>query len=43
MWIEELKNDNFKYTERYTDPYTGKIRSSRLLLKTKQDKLKKKL
>ena len=26
MWIETLKNGKFKYCERYTDPYTEKIK-----------------
>ena len=32
MWIEQTKTGKYKYTERYTDPYTGKYRRVSVVL-----------
>lgn len=32
MWMEPTKNGKYKYTERYTDPYTGKYKRVSIVL-----------
>lgn len=32
MWVEQTKQGKYKYTERYTDPYTGKYRRVSIIL-----------
>lgn len=32
MWIEQTKTGKYKYTERYTDPYTGKYKRVSIVL-----------
>ena len=32
MWVEQTKQGKYKYTERYTDPYTGKYRRVSIVL-----------
>ena len=41
MWIEELPNGKFKYSERYTDPYTEKSRKVSVTLNSKSNQAKK--
>lgn len=41
MWIEELPNGKFKYSERYIDPYTEKSRKVSITLNSKSNQAKK--
>ncbi|MFP7370957.1 site-specific integrase [Lactococcus lactis] len=41
MWIETLKNGKFKYCERYTDPYTEKIKKVSVTLEKNTAQAKK--
>lgn len=41
MWIEELPNGKYKYSERYIDPYTEKSRKVSLTLNSKSNQAKK--
>ena len=41
MWIEELPNGKFKYSERYIDPYTEKNRKVSITLNSKSNQAKK--
>lgn len=41
MWIEKLDNGKFKYVERYTDPYTEKIKKVSVTLNSKSNQAKK--
>ena len=42
MWIEELPNGKYKYSERYTDPYTEKTKKVSVTLSSKSNQAKKK-
>lgn len=41
MWIEELPNGKYKYSERYIDPYTEKNRKVSITLNSKSNQAKK--
>ncbi|MDT2637927.1 tyrosine-type recombinase/integrase [Enterococcus dongliensis] len=41
MWIEELPNGKYKYSERYIDPYTEKSRKVSITLNSKSNQAKK--
>lgn len=41
MWIEELSNGKYKYSERYIDPYTEKSRKVSITLNSKSNQAKK--
>lgn len=41
MWIEELSNGKYKYSERYIDPYTEKSRKVSVTLNSKSNQAKK--
>ncbi|WP_270344603.1 tyrosine-type recombinase/integrase [Enterococcus thailandicus] len=41
MWIEELPNGKYKYSERYKDPYTEKTRKVSVTLTSKSNQAKK--
>lgn len=41
MWIEELPNGKYKYSERYIDPYTEKSRKVSVTLNSKSNQAKK--
>ena len=41
MWIEELTNGKYKYSERYIDPYTEKNRKVSITLNSKSNQAKK--
>lgn len=41
MWIEELPNSKFKYSERYVDPYSEKLRKVSITLTSKSNQAKK--
>lgn len=41
MWIEELPNGKYKYSERYKDPYTEKTRKVAVTLTSKSNQAKK--
>ncbi|MEQ7196912.1 tyrosine-type recombinase/integrase [Enterococcus avium] len=41
MWIEELPNGKYKYSERYIDPYTEKNRRVSITLNSKSNQAKK--
>lgn len=41
MWIEELPNGKYKYSERYIDPYTEKNRKVSVTLNSKSNQAKK--
>ncbi|MGX7125690.1 tyrosine-type recombinase/integrase [Enterococcus viikkiensis] len=41
MWIEELTNGKYKYSERYIDPYTEKSRKVSITLNSKSNQAKK--
>jgi integrase len=41
MWMEELPNGKYKYIERYTDPYTEKLKKVSITLNSKSNQAKK--
>lgn len=41
MWIEELPNGKYKYSERYVDPYTEKSKKISITLNSKSNQAKK--
>ncbi|MGM0214908.1 tyrosine-type recombinase/integrase [Enterococcus sp. AZ109] len=41
MWVEELKNGSYKYSERYKDPYTEKVRKVSVTLTSKSNQARK--
>ena len=41
MWMEELPNWKYKYSERYTDPYTEKMKRVSITLISKSNQAKK--
>lgn len=41
MWIEELPNGKFKFFERYTDPYSEKLRRVSITLTSKSNQARK--
>lgn len=41
MWIEELPNGKYKYTERYKDPLTNKWRKTSITLEKNSPQARK--